>query len=311
MAQQQRVETSIMDLRSGAFSFSAYTAGFDDNPDGEVVLCLHGFPDDANSFRHQLPALAAAGYRVVAPNLRGYESTSQPEDGDYSLVALGHDVLAWIDHLEAEKVHLVGHDWGAAITYVAGALAPERFLSLTTIAVPHSARLQQAIRKVPSQLLKSWYMTFFQFRGIAEHVLERKDWALVRRLWRNWSPGFELADEDWQHLRSTFEAPGVKSAMLGYYRQNASPEVLLGLKKTEAAALTTVPVRTLAITGVDDGCMDTRLYDHAFLREDFPEGYRVERIARGGHFVHQERPEQVNRLLLGWLIEQRNWLPEA
>lgn len=288
-------------LENGPLSFSANTAGFDANPEGDVVICMHGFPDNARSFRHQLPALADAGYRVVAPTLRGYEPSSQPPDGDYSLVALGHDVVAWIDDLGVDRVHLVGHDWGAAIGYVAAAIAPDRFHSLTTIAVPHAARLQEAIRQVPSQLLKSWYMTFFQVRGVAEYAMERNDWSLIKRLWGSWSPGFELSADEWAHLRSTFESPGVKEAMLSYYRQNASPGVLLGWKKTDVTELTTVPVRTLAITGEHDGCMDTRLYDHAFVDVDFPQGYRVERLSGSGHFVHQENPAIVNRLLLEWI----------
>lgn len=288
-------------LGHGGLAFSALACGFDADPGAPVVLCLHGFPDDARSFRFQLPALAAQGFRVVAPMLRGYEPSSQPPDGDYSLEALARDVVAWVDELGERRVHLVGHDWGAAVTYLAGATAPERFHSLTTLAVPHSARLVEAVRKVPSQLARSWYMTFFQLRGVADWAVERDDWALVRRLWRDWSPGYELPADEWASLRRTFEAPGVKQAMLAYYRQNASPAVLLGWKKTPATTLTRVPVRTLAITGADDGCMDTRLWDHAFVDEDFPMGALVKRIDAAGHFVHQERPELVNALLVDWL----------
>jgi len=288
-------------LSHGNLTFSAQACGLAANDGGKLVLCLHGFPDNARSFRFQLPALAEAGYRAVAPTLRGYEPSSQPADGDYSIEALAGDVIAWIDELEEDKVHLIGHDWGAAIAYLAAAIAPERFHSLTTLAVPHAARLRDGIRKVPIQLAKSWYMTFFQLRGLADLWVERNDWALIKQLWRTWSPGFDLPEEEWAHLRATFAAPGVKKAMLSYYRQNASPSVLLGLKKTLAMTKTTVPVRTLAITGADDGCMDTRLYDHVFLDEDFPSGFRVERIEGAGHFTHQERPEEINRLLLHWL----------
>jgi len=288
-------------LANGNLKFTALTCGFETNPAGQVVFCLHGFPDNANSFRLQLPALADAGYRVIAPTLRGYEPSSQPPDNDYSFVALARDVVAWIDDLGEDKVHLVGHDWGAGIAYVAGALAPERFHSLTTIAVPHAARFADGIRKVPGQLAKSWYMMFFQLRGIAETFIERNDWSLIRKLWKDWSPGYNLSEETWADLRTTFAAPGVKTAMLGYYRHNASPRVLMGWKKTEASSLTTVPVRTLAITGADDGCIDTRLYDYVFLEEDFPSGFRVERIEQAGHFTHLEKPEEINRLLLDWL----------
>ena len=290
-------------LSSGRLEFSALACGLKENQGESLVLCLHGFPDNARSFRFQLPALARAGYRVIAPTLRGYEPSSQPVDEDYSFASLARDVIAWIDHLGEERVHLVGHDWGAGITYMAAALAPERFHSLTTIAVPHAARLPDGIRRVPSQLAKSWYMMFFQLRGIAEIAVERNDWSLIKKLWRDWSPGYALPKEEWASLRETFEAPGVKRAMLSYYRQNASPGIMLGLKKTEATTLTTVPVRTLAISGADDGCMDTRLYDHVFMEEDFPNGFRVERIQGAGHFTHQERPEEVNRLILAWMNE--------
>jgi pimeloyl-ACP methyl ester carboxylesterase len=133
-------------LSNGALEFSAFACGLKENQTRPLVLCLHGFPDNARSFRFQLPALAQAGYRVIAPTLRGYEPGSQPVDKDYSVGALARDVLAWIDELGEEKVHLIGHDWGAGITYMAGAIAPERFHSLTTIAVPHTARLPDGIR---------------------------------------------------------------------------------------------------------------------------------------------------------------------
>lgn len=291
-------------LSNGSLQFSTHTAGFDVNPDGPIVICLHGFPDNARSFRYQLPALAEAGYRAVAPTMRGYEPSSVAGDDDYSLATLGRDVVAWVEELGADQVHLVGHDWGAAVTYVAGALAPERFASLSTIAVPHAARFADGIRKVPRQAARSWYMSFFQLRGVAEYTIERNDWALLRRLYRTWSPGFDVSEDDWTDLVSTFAAPGVKAAMLAYYRQNASPGVLLGWKESEAAGLTTVPVRTLAITGEDDGCIDTRLYDHVFVDDDFPNGVKIERVSGAGHFVHQEQPDKVNSLLLNWLAEQ-------
>ncbi len=290
-------------LRSGTLEFSAIGCGLKENRDKPLVLCLHGFPDNARSFRFQLPAFAKAGYRVIAPTLRGYEPSSQPNDEDYSLATIARDVIAWLDHLGEDSVHLVGHDWGAGISYVAGALAADRFASLTTIAVPHAARLTDGMRHVPSQLRYSWYMMFFQLPGIAEFAVERNDWALIKRLWKAWSPDYDLPDEQWAGLRDTFEAPGVKRAMLAYYRQNVSPGIMLGFKESEATSLTTVPVRTLAITGAQDGCMDTRLYDHVFLEEDFPMGFRVERISGAGHFVHQEKPDEINRLILDWLSE--------
>lgn len=289
-------------LTHGGLEFRALSKG-----EGPLVLCLHGFPDNARSYRFQMEALAEAGYRVVAPNLRGYEPASQPGDDDYSLETIASDVVQWIEQLGEEKAHLVGHDWGAAITFVSGALHPGRFHSLAAIAVPHSARLASiGMRKVPVQLLRSSYMVFFQLRGIAEFCIRYRDWALLRWLWKIWSPGFDLPNEEWANLEQTFEAPGVAKAMLSYYRQNASPAIMMGLRESAMTRLTTVPVRTLAITGVEDGCMDTRLYDHVFLDEDFPAGVRVERIPGAGHFAHQEKPEEINRLLIDWFQQNES-----
>ena len=296
-------DTGSVELRSGALRFSALTAGMTagtgDAAARPCVLCLHGFPDNARSFRFQLPVLAKQGYRVIAVTMRGYEPSSQPADNDYAIATLAGDVIAWLDHLGEDEVHLVGHDWGAAVTYAAGALAPERFRSLTTIAVPPPVHFAEGLRKFPGQALRSWYMMFFQLRGLSEYMVERDDWALLRRLWRAWSPDFILPGDEWARLRATFEAPGVKTAMLTYYRQNAKPGVVLGLQPFDTP--TTVPVPTLAVTGADDGCLDTRLYEPLFRDEDFPGGYRIERIAGAGHFVHQEKPEVFNRLLLDWL----------
>ena len=298
-----------MTLFNGDLGFTAYRCGFETNKDQPLVICLHGFPDNALSFRHQLPVLAEAGYRVIAPTLRGYEPSSQPEDNDYSVTTVAGDIIAWMDQLGEQKVHLVGHDWGAIISYAACAMAPERFLSLTTLAVPHTARFLAAVRKVPKQLIKSWYISFFQLPGIAEYMLQRNDWSLIKTLWKNWSPGFHLSDDDWQGLRQTFNSPGVKQAMLSYYRQNLSPGIMTGLKKNAASFLTTVPVSTLAITGAKDGCVDTDLYEHTFSDQDFQKGYQIERLDNAGHFCHQEEPDVINSLLLDWFRKNEQSKP--
>ena len=291
------VGVEIVILERGDLRFTAYAAG-----DGPLVLCVHGFPDNALTFQHQFAALVAAGYRVIAPTIRGYEPSSQPEGGDYRIEELAADVIAWIDHLGEDKAHLVGHDWGAVMAYVACARAPTRFHSLTILGIPHPARFTGiGIRKVPAQLLKSWYMMFFQLPALPEHAIQRSDWALLRRLWTSWSPGLGLSAGDWSALRETFEAPGVREAMLSYYRQNVSPSILLGLARSPINSLGEVPVRTLAIAGADDGCMDNRLYDYTMLERDFPAGLRVERVAAAGHWAHMERPDEVNRLILEWL----------
>ncbi|MGH0033785.1 MAG: alpha/beta fold hydrolase [Myxococcota bacterium] len=281
-----------IELHSGGLTFSALATG-----SGPVALCLHGFPDCNRSFRHQLPMLARAGFRAIAPTLRGYEPSSQPPDGDYHVVRMAEDVVGQLDALGAARAHLVGHDWGAVIGYAAAALAPERLHSLTTLAIPHPGRMQsEGLRQLPSQLRKSWYMLFFQLRGLADRAVEARDWALIEKLWRDWSPGWSPPAAELALVKRTLARPGVRRAALAYYR------ALLGWPSAasrETARLLAAPVAvpTLALTGALDGCMDTRLHDLAMDPSDFPAGLEVVRFEGAGHFLHQEKPDEVGRLI--------------
>ncbi|MGD8418127.1 MAG: alpha/beta hydrolase [Pseudomonadales bacterium] len=286
-----------MILTHGDLSFTALSVGA-----GPLVLCLHGFPDNARSFRHQLPKLAEAGYHAVSVMLRGYEPSSQPRDRDYTLETIAGDVLAFIDQLGAGRAHLIGHDWGAAITYTVGAMAPDRLKSLTAIAVPHSGRFVNEAIRFPKQLALSWYMGFFQLRGISERVVARNDYAFIRRLWRDWSPGWEAPTEVVDDVIDTLRAPGVTTAALSYYRAALAPRAFT--PSARAAARFAVPVPTLAITGARDGCIDTQVFERLTYEQDFPGGVELQRIPDAGHFAHQEQPEAVNGLILEWL---RRW----
>ncbi len=297
----QQPKFEKISMTRGDLKFSALSCGFNENPHGSLVICLHGFPDSARTFRLQLPALAKAGYRVIAPTLRGYEPSSQPDNQDYSVLSLGADVVAWIEHIGEQQAHLIGHDWGGAIACVAGALAPERFSSLTTITAPHIARATAIMRNVPRQMLLSWYMMFFQLRGISAAAVRRNDWSLLRTLWKNWAPGYQLPEAEWELMLQQFDQPGVVRAALSYYRQNASPGVFLGWRRLGLKPLQLIPVRCLVIAGMDDGCFDPRMYDCVFSQDDFPAGLRVVKIDGAGHFPHQEKPQEINSMLLDWL----------
>lgn len=281
-------------LENGALKFTAHALGA-----GPLILCLHGFPDNARSFRFQLPALAAAGYRAVAVTLRGYEPGSQAVPTDYSLDALAGDVFSFLDCLGTQTAHLVGHDWGAAIGYQACALAPQRFRSLTAMAVPHTGRFLNDAIKNPRQLALSWYMFFFQLRGVADHVVQRNDFQFIRKLWRDWSPGWDCPEEILQDVLSTFRQPGVKKAALAYYRTALAPRSLT--PSARKANRYQVPVPTLALTGERDGCIDSQVFRQLMREEDFPGGLEVKLLAEAGHFLHMEQPDAVNKLLLNWL----------
>ena len=267
-----------------------------------MVLCLHGCPDCRDSFRHQLPALAEAGYRGVSASLRGYEPSSQPgpEPRHYHPLRIARDAVAWAGQLgEGRPVHLVGHDWGAIASYPACALAPERFASLATLAVAGPGAMSRALTALPSQLLKSWYVFFFQLRGLAERRVAKADFAFLERLWRDWSPGFSWEPEAMEAVKETFRQPGVVRSALGTYRALLNPR-LPDSKQLRELGRRPQPVPTLALTGARDGCLDTRLHD-LMEERDFASGLHVARVPDAGHFLHQERPDVVNGLLLDWL----------
>lgn len=270
--------------------------------DGPLVLLLHGFPDCYRSFDAQLPALARAGYRAVAVTLRGYAPEAQPEDGDYSPLALAQDALAWIDALGEPRAHVVGHDWGAALAYTAAALAPERLSSLCAMAVPHSGRFLRDIRRHPRQVRRSWYMGFFQLPWIPERAIRRRDFAFLRGLWRQWSPGWAFTPAEFAPVAETFAQPGVVEAALAYYRSAVSIRALLANAKKPAVA--DVPVPTLALSGELDGCIGADVFEAMSRPEDFSAGLRLERIGGVGHFLHREDPKRINRVLLDWLKER-------
>ena len=169
-------------LINGEREFTADIYGESASP---AVLCLHGFPDNRYSFRYQIDALVAAGYQVISPSMRGYEPSSITADYDYSMESIAGDVIAWLDQLKLEKVHLLGHDWGAAVAYTVASIAPQRLLSMATIAVPHPHRMmREGMFNVPSQALKSWYMLFNQLPYVSDFWASRDNFSFFKYLWR-------------------------------------------------------------------------------------------------------------------------------
>jgi len=286
-------DTEHLSFEQGALTFSAQAMG-----DGPIVLCLHGFPDNAGSYRHQLPALAEEGYRAISLTLRGYEPGSIPVDGDYTMETIATDILAVIDNLDAGPVHLIGHDWGAAVAYVAAAAAPERFKSLTVMAVPHTGRFAREGLRIPKQLRLSWYMGFFNIPWLSDWVVQRQGYAFIRKLWSDWSPGWQPEPGVLEDVILTLSQPGVRSAALSYYRAALSIKALLVSAEEAHYA---VPVPTLALSGERDGCIASDVFEQLMVAEDFPKGLTFSRIVEAGHFLHQEQLGQVNREIVDWL----------
>ena len=193
---------AIERLRLSSAPISAIACG---DPRAPLVVCLHGFPDIPRTWEQPMRGLSEAGYYVVAPWLRGYAPSLL--QGPFDVPTLVADLVTLIDELAPEQeVRLVGHDWGAAIVYMAMATMPDRIASAVTIAVPHLGALQDNLARVPSQLLRSWYMAFFQFPLITEAVVGHNDFSFIDWMWKAWSPGYEMPDNYRKDLKLCFTA---------------------------------------------------------------------------------------------------------
>ena len=276
-------------------SFTCLTMG-----EGPLALCLHGFPDTAASWRYLLPALADAGYRAVAPWMRGYAPTSVPLDGAYQTGALASDAVALHEALGGDgDAVIIGHDWGAFATYGAAVVAPERWRRVVAMSVPPAAALMSGMLS-PDQLKRSWYIWFFQMAGLPEIVVPADNFAFIAKLWREWSPGYEAGAEV-AAVAEALGSPEHLAAAIGYYRAMFNP----GLHQSQfadaqAATQLPTPQPTLYLHGADDGCLGVDMVGG--VAAALPaEGSRVEIVASSGHFLHLEQPDMVNGLILDFL----------
>lgn len=253
--------------------------------EGPLVVCLHGFPDDSSTYDGLGGALADAGFRVAAVDLRGYAPS--PLDGGLGLDDLVEDLLAVVDALSpGTPVALVGHDYGAQIAYPALACAPRRFSAAVLLAGAHPAVVQRNARRSPRQLWMSRYIVFFQLGALADRRVARDDFAYVEALWRRWAPGFTVPREHLAHVKRTLAAS--MPAPVAMYRAGgfAVPEQRIA-----------VPTRY--VCGADDGCALPFLADgqEALFTGD----YDAQVWDGTGHFPHLERPERTAEAVLGWL----------
>lgn len=264
--------------------------------EGEPVILLHGFPELAHSWRHQLPALAAAGYHAVAPDLRGYgQSDRPPAVDDYLAPKLVGDIVGLIGALGHESAHIVGHDWGGALAWGLAGARPDLVRSLTILNAPQGQISARMRREDPEQQAKSWYMLMFQFAGVAEAWLSADDFAQLRAfVFGTAAPG-AFPPEEQRVFIDALSRDGALTAALNYYRANMPPAAML--REPPPPADITVP--TLIIWGEADAYMGTELLERSAAAVSGP--LRVERLAGVSHWVQQEAPDEVNRLLVDFL----------
>lgn len=270
--------------------------------EGPLALCLHGFPDSAWTWRHLLPALADAGFRAVAPFLRGYAPTEVPADGLYQSGAVASDANALHEALGGDhQAVLIGHDWGALAAYGAAGHAPPRWRKVVTAAVPPPAAVAASFLSY-DQLQRSWYMFFFQ-SALADGVVPMDDLAFIDRLWADWSPGFD-ATAELPAVKDALRDPANLTAALGYYRATLGAGARdAGYDQVEAHGSAPLPMPVLYLHGRTDGCMGADIIDDSLLTSLPHTASRIEVIDGVGHFLHLENPALVNRSILQFLTE--------
>jgi pimeloyl-ACP methyl ester carboxylesterase len=301
MVQEGRVTVTWADVEGAGPLEFAY---LEDGPaEGQLALCLHGFPDHAPTWTALLGDRAAAGFHAVAPWMRGYAPTPVPADELYQPGALSLDAIALADAFAPaeQAAMLIGHDWGAIGAYGAVVHRPERWARLVAMSVPHRASLTARMVTSPAQLKRSWYMFFFQV-PLAEYAVGANDFALIDRLWRDWSPSYEPPAEYLRAVKDTLAASGVLDAALGYYRHLLNPlKHDRRLSAAAAAGTGWVPVPTLYLHGADDGCIGADMVDIEDMKPLFPGGLDAEILPGLGHFLHLEEPAKVNGRIVEFL----------
>lgn len=261
---------------------------------GPLVLLLHGFPEFWYSWRFQIPALAAAGYRVIAPDMRGYNLSEKPHGVlPYHIRHLTADVAALLRTFGGEQGgYLVGHDWGGVVAWHTAQRYPEMIQKLIIMNAPHPARFLEVLREVPSQRWKSWYVAFFQLPWLPE-LLAARSAAQVQGFFRG--SGAEITLEDAQLYADALNQPGAKTAIVNYYR--AMFRRTLANRLREPGRVLPMPV--LLLWGKNDVALDIANTDPDKLRRWVP-NLQVELID-ASHWVQMDAPEVVNQRMAEFL----------
>lgn len=289
----------MADFKTGAVRANGINFHYLEMGDGPLALCLHGFPDHAYSFRQLLPDLAGAGFRAVAPFMRGYAPTEPPADGRYHTALLARDAVELIGALGAERACLIGNDWGAGAVIGATVLEPAKVSKLVTIA---SGRVDRELSMDFQYLQGTWHSYYFQLPA-AEAAVAHNDFAFIEEWWRWAAPEWDIPASALESIRATFRKPGVVQAALGYYRARYDASQVDAAVAQDQARIEAGPVTvpTLALHGTSDRPRRLDSFESAAMDAYFTGGLEKVIVPGTGHFMHQEKPAEVNPKIVAFL----------
>ncbi len=266
--------------------------------EGDLAILLHGFPEFWYSWRHQIPALARH-FKVVVPDLRGYNDSDKPESG-YDLDTLSADVRGLIESLGYTKAHIVGHDWGGAIAWHLAQKFPQVIDRLAVLNAPHPARFLQELVSNADQLRRSWYILAFQIPGLPEWLIQNNLKDFVSNFFQGQAiRKGAFSKEDAQHYQTALAKPGALSAAINYYRSAFSPQAWLPQWGLSPAPIT---VPTLILWSEEDALLSQKLAEG--MEQFITAPFKLKFVQHCGHWIQQEAPQTVNRELLNFFRPQ-------
>jgi epoxide hydrolase 4 len=260
---------------------------------GPLLLMVHGFPEFWYSWRFQIPVLAKH-FRVVAPDLRGYNDSEKPSSG-YDVKTLVDDLIALIEHLGYEKAVVMAHDWGGMIAWSLTITHPERVNKLIMLNMPHPAIFARNILTNPAQLLRSWYVGFFQIPFLPEQIMSLNDYQFIETAFKGMAVNKQAFDKEVLDIyKKAIAKPGAKTAALNYYRNLLRSWTQIDQKLLNRK----IKVPTLMIWGEKDTALGK---ETTVGTEKLVEDFTIHYISNASHWVQQEVPDQVNKYILDWL----------
>jgi pimeloyl-ACP methyl ester carboxylesterase len=289
------VPSDGVELREGYAKVGAQSIHYVEAGEGPLVVLLHGFPEFWFGWRLQIAPLAAAGFRVIAPDMRGYNLSSKPAGiAAYAADRVADDIAGLIAERGAESALVVGHDWGGSVAWTLAMSHPEAVERLVILDAAHPRSLQKGLLN-PRQLVRSWYFFFFALPGLPERAVRADRFRFLRRFLRDARPPYTPQETD--RYVEAWSQPGSPAAMINYYRCSVRPP------KGAKQKIGPVSAPTLVIWGQRDRYLGPGVREPD--RADVPNLERVEQLRGASHWVHHDQPERVTQLLIDFFAPAR------